>query len=556
MSKKQSRQDPLRAAAEARIGAAPEARPRSAEALWHELQVQRIELEMQAETLRASETLKQRILDSISANIAVLDCHGVIVAVNAPWRRFALENSPEAGLPARNTGVGVNYLEACRTHYDAAHSDALEAREGIRAVLEGRLPNFSLEYLCTAPGQQRWFLMSATPLGMSEPCVVITHTEISALKHAEREARASLDQFRSLFEHSMDAIMLTTPEGGVLAANPAAQRMFGYSEAEIRRLGRRGLVDADDPGLAAALRQRDEEGRFSGTLTFIGKGGRKFPVEISSSVFASEDGRLMTSMFVRDISERRRRELELGTLRAELQQLLEWQVARHTVAALAHEINQPLSSLSALSEAASRMLAADAAGATAASRQLDGILRRMADESMRAGEVVRKLLQSMHMPSSRAESVELAPILIEAIRSAQSSRVSDYRVTLDCPADLPPVRANRLHVVKVILNLIGNAIEAMRHAGHATGLVRIGAVMTADGAEACISVQDDGPGVEAGMAHEIFHPFVSTKPDNIGMGLAICHALIEAQGGKLWHEADAAPGATFRFTLPVARRPL
>lgn len=116
--------------------------------------------------------------------------------------------------------------------------------------------------------------------------------------------------YRELYEHSLDGVLLTTPDGGITAANPAMCRMLGYSEAEICALGRAGTVDLSDPRLHAAIEQRRRTGRFSAELTLIAKDGRRVPVEASSRVFQDEQGRECTSMFVRDISERVRRDEE------------------------------------------------------------------------------------------------------------------------------------------------------------------------------------------------------------------------------------------------------
>ena len=114
--------------------------------------------------------------------------------------------------------------------------------------------------------------------------------------------------YRSLFTHSLDGILLTSPDGSILAANPAICRMLGYEEAEIRVLGRNGLLDQGDPRLALALDQREATGVFSGRLTAIAKDGRRIPVDVSSRVFRDDAGNARTSTFLRDASERLRAE--------------------------------------------------------------------------------------------------------------------------------------------------------------------------------------------------------------------------------------------------------
>jgi PAS domain S-box-containing protein len=135
--------------------------------------------------LRVSEAFKHAILDSVAAEIAVLDRDGVIVAVNEPWRRFALENAIEPGKPAAHTAVGANYLTICQHSTGYASEGALDALAGIMALLEGRLNSFNLEYPCHSPDQQRWFSMTATPLGAGVQGVVIAHTNITQRKQSE-----------------------------------------------------------------------------------------------------------------------------------------------------------------------------------------------------------------------------------------------------------------------------------------------------------------------------------------------------------------------------------
>ena len=149
-------------------------------------------LAQREKVLEKSEAFKNIILNSVAAEIAVVDRDGVIQVVNDRWRRFALDNGVETGRPVPHTEVGSNYLAVCDTGAVASH-DALDARNGIQAVLEGRLPSFSLEYPCHSPQQQHWFTMIVMPLGSDRnDGVVITHTEITALKQVEQ-----YEQFRS-----------------------------------------------------------------------------------------------------------------------------------------------------------------------------------------------------------------------------------------------------------------------------------------------------------------------------------------------------------------------
>lgn len=124
---------------------------------------------------------------------------------------------------------------------------------------------------------------------------------------------ASTLELRTIFDSSLDGIMLTTPEGSILAANPAACRMLGRDEADLCRVGRAGMVDETDPRLAPALATRRLTGSFMGELTFLRRNGERFPVEVSTAVFSSENGALHTTMIFRDITDRKRADEALRT---------------------------------------------------------------------------------------------------------------------------------------------------------------------------------------------------------------------------------------------------
>ena len=157
------------------------------------------------------------------------------------------------------------------------------------------------------------------------------------LARARLAAEAEEDQFRSIFEHSIDAILLATPEGKLLAANPEACRMFGRSEAEICAIGRPAILDPDDPKLHALLAQREHTGAFRGELLFKRKDGLRFPGEISSAFYQDRSGQKLASVTIRDVSERKRAE-------------------RRTAAE--HAVTRVLAECTTLAEAAPRILRA------------------------------------------------------------------------------------------------------------------------------------------------------------------------------------------------------
>lgn len=144
--------------------------------------------------------------------------------------------------------------------------------------------------------------------------------------------------FRAIFEHSLDAILLTDPNGQIMLANPAACRLLSRSEVEIRRLGRVGLMDATDDRLAPALEERARTGRFSGELRMLHPDGTPFPVELTSALFLNDRGETHTCTVIRDASERVAADRE----RARTARL----AALHELAmGVRHEVNNSLAAL-------------------------------------------------------------------------------------------------------------------------------------------------------------------------------------------------------------------
>ena len=256
-----------------------------------------------------------------------------------------------------------------------------------------------------------------------------------------------------------------------------------------------------------------------------------------------------------DITERKHNETAMKALQKELDATLVWQVAQHTVAALAHEVNQPLASASILCEAAIRMLtnkstSKDNNGDT--TQRLSTTLQSITNDIERAGGVLKNLLSSVNKPDITRASVQVNVMVAESIQTVLEEGILGHQIIANYAPDLPTVHVNPLQVVKVLLNLIHNAAQAMHGAQMPDRKIWINTALTADGREICVTVKDEGPGISAALQKEIFQPFITTKSSGLGMGLTISVALIEAQGGKLWHTQEGGQGAAFHFTLPIS----
>lgn len=176
----------------------------------------------------------QDVLNSASANIAVLNRDGVIVAVNEPWRCFAAENAAQAGTPAPNSGVGTDYLAVCRQAEAADVPGSRAVGTGIESVMTGCAPSFRHEYPCHGPDKIRWFEMTVTPLSGDDGGVVISHASITERKLAEVELSKSAQRLHATLESTKDGILAVGEQGDVLFMNRQFREMWNMSEQLIQ----------------------------------------------------------------------------------------------------------------------------------------------------------------------------------------------------------------------------------------------------------------------------------------------------------------------------------
>ncbi len=236
----------------------------------------------------------------------------------------------------------------------------------------------------------------------------------------------------------------------------------------------------------------------------------------------------------------------LTGLRIELENLHAAQVAAQTTAALVHELNQPLTAITSYCATALLLLETQPAPA------VYPIVKKVAQQAERAGKILRELLTTLQEGASRSGAVDLNRVIRDAVSIAQAEGLGDFDCQLDLPADDRLVRANLVHVRKVLLSLIRNGVEAMHRGGGRAEHKIISIRRAADGDMAKISIRDNGPGLDETAAARLFEPFFTTKEHGIGMGLITSRALVESNGGKLWLESGISGGCSVHFTLPLA----
>ncbi len=269
-------------------------------------------------------------------------------------------------------------------------------------------------------------------------------------------------------------------------------------------------------------------------------------IEADGKVFFDAGKPIRLVGVVRDVTDSKQLEQELKAQRNAMGLLINRQVASQTAAAIAHEINQPLASISAYSEAALQMLKSGNQNP----EKLEHALQSAVAQSQRAGRSLHELLEFLHQGDIALEPVDLNEVVCDALAAAEESGCDGFSPKIELSPDIQPVLSNYLQLQKVLINLFCNSAEAMHAAGIQRGEITIRIQTIAGKKMALTTIQDSGPGLDAASAQRIFEPFFTTKSKGVGLGLAISRALIEAQGGQLWVDASADSGAVFHFTLP------
>jgi C4-dicarboxylate-specific signal transduction histidine kinase len=243
-------------------------------------------------------------------------------------------------------------------------------------------------------------------------------------------------------------------------------------------------------------------------------------------------------------------EHDLAQLRSELFHLSRVVMLGELSGSLAHELNQPLTSILSNAQAAQEYLAKDPTDLD----EVRGILQDIVDEGRRAGELIRRLRLLFCKGEVRCDALDLNELVLEVLKLMNSDLI-DHGITIrtQLAPGLPTVNGDRVQLQQVVINLIMNASDAMT--GAATTDRRLSVCTRPDENDGVqMSVADTGCGIPADELTRIFEPFHSNKTKGMGLGLAICHMIISAHAGKLWATNDEHLGACFHFALP--RRPL
>jgi signal transduction histidine kinase/ligand-binding sensor domain-containing protein len=272
-----------------------------------------------------------------------------------------------------------------------------------------------------------------------------------------------------------------------------------------------------------------------------------FQVRLRGIKQRSEQLILMNAKLEAQIAERKRAEDALALAQAELTRVNRVMLVGETAASIAHEVNQPIAAAITNAGTALRWLAAQPPDVDEARQALGRIVK----DGNRAGEVIRRIRGLVKKSPPRRDWTEINDMIQEAVilmsNDAHTNRIS---VQTRLSSNLPPVLADRVQLQQVILNLIKNGIEAITESGDGPRELLVSSAKDESNG-VLIAVRDTGAGFDPQAVSHLFDSFYTTKPEGMGLGLAISRSIIEAHGGRLWATPSSPRGAVFQFTLPA-----
>jgi two-component system, LuxR family, sensor kinase FixL len=376
--------------------------------------------------------------------------------------------------------------------------------------------------------------------------------DIGEEKQVEEALRTRESHLRSILDTVPDAMIVINGYGIIQLFSTAAERLFGYAEEEAIGKNVSELMPEPDrsrhDGYIARYRSTGERHIIGIGRIVTGKrrDGTTFPMHLSIGEMHSGGEPYFTG-FVRDLTEHQQTQARLQELQSELVHVSRLSAMGEMASALAHELNQPLSAISNYMKGSRRLLA----GSTDPNKpKIENAMDRAAEQALRAGQIIRRLRDFVSRGESEKRVESLSKLIEEAgalgLAGAREQNVQ-LRFNLDPQADL--VLADRVQIQQVLVNLFRNALEAMAESPKRE-LNATNSRITDDMIE--IAVSDTGTGFQDDVVPNLFQTFFTTKETGMGVGLSISRSIIEAHGGRMWAENNAAGGATFRFTLPAA----
>jgi PAS domain S-box-containing protein len=420
-------------------------------------------------------------------------------------------------------------------------------------ISETRLPPGS-EVLSREPTpweRHRWAITGVLIVTLAETTLILLLIlNLFRRRHAERLLRESENRLRLAAEAAGIGFWSLDLKRNVFWLTDEARKLFTFPENEIVTLERfLAAVHPQDQGL---IRERFKDlSKSSGSsridFRIVRPDGSATWIASRRSLQCDSSGKPQSLAGVStDVTEQHHNAVEIQRL-----QLEAWHADRVVrtgaiTSSLAHELNQPLAATLSAAQAGLRFMAAERYDPN----EIREILESIVQDTKRAGSVVSGLRAMLRRQTSQRERINVGNVVQGVLDLLHSELLSHHvHVAVECASDCHAV-ADKTQIQQVLLNLLMNALEAMQ--GLLEGERRIEIAVARDGADSLqVSVSDSGPGIAPEHAGRLFEAFWTTKPQGLGIGLAICRSILESHRGRIWLAHNQPDRTTFRFSLPL-----
>ena len=410
---------------------------------------------------------------------------------------------------------------------------------------------YELEYRVLLPdGTLRWMSGRAR-------CLLDENGNVARLLGVSMdvtERREAQDLFRLATEASLSGTLLVNDQGRIILVNAHVEKLFGYEREELigkpievlvpERFAAEHVARRTEFLAAPKVRPADAIGEVSARR----KDGTEFPVEVGLNPIQTPHGTLVLATVV-DISARKLAEEEARRQHEQINLLTRVSLLGEMTASLAHELNQPLSAI--ITNANAGMRSIDKG------KEDPGTLREiLADveaDGRRAHDIIQNVRNTIKKGDPTRRRIDLNELVTNVVHVVRPDALSCFcEVEASLAKDLPLIEADPVQIQQVLVNLVSNALDAMRQTPPGRRKVEISTAGNGDSGVR-LSVRDHGIGIRAEVHEHLFDQFFTTKEQGLGMGLAIVRSIVESHGGRIVAENVADGGARFHFTLPATK---
>jgi len=503
---------------------------------WYGLSTDIHERQLAQEALRTEELNLRRLVDALPAMIWRATPQGDVDR----WNRQMLTFMGESGEKFDKEMLLNRIPEAERIRVGSRWR---------RAVQEGA--SYEDTYQVTgADGKLHWYLARGEPFRDESGQILHWYgvgTDIDDLKQTEAVLEQREYQLRELIDTIPAMLWCNDPQGRLTYVNRKTSEFLGLDVSQLADVGYQKTFHPDDlDSLVQAWTHSIETGEpHCHVARLRRKDGVYRWYQHTAEAMRDADGNIVQWYGLSlDIDEPKRAEDRLRQTQAELTRATQIATVAELSASIAHELNQPLTSVIANAQACKRWLAASPPNLSEARASVESVVRdaRSADETMQS---IRALFKQQSLQKRKRNVKDMVLESVRLLREDETRRTAD--IDFDLPDGLPPVFVDQIQIQQVLLNLITNGIEATENSGRTPKILITASPL--DDRSVLLEVIDNGSGIVGGDS--IFDAFVTTKSKGMGIGLAVSRSIIEAHEGRLTAANNEGYGATFGVVLPA-----